>query len=208
MTAGGVAVVDEVEFRFGGGSVNTPTGTIAQRDVLAFQDATGSVTNYDGFNKTVIGALGTTAKVTNNDFFDNNEAPISVTANGLLAGDPLRPLVSGNPFFRGNVMLRNDVNAAEVIPVPQNRNGTTIFGYPDNLNVDSVWDDTDMAWALRTAIVLEGASEFSLQQLAVGQPAGVRARDEAVHQPDASEQRCLTSCWPTVRGSPGRAKSC
>lgn len=160
ITAGAVGVIDEAEFRYGGGSVNVPTGTIGQRDVIALEDAFGFVTNYDGVNKTTVGALGSTVKITNNDFYDNNEAPLSVNANGLLAADPLRPLTSGNPYFRGNVMLRNDVNAFEVIPVPQNRGGSSVFGYPSNLEVDSVWDDTDVVWALRTTIVLAGASGF------------------------------------------------
>ncbi len=48
--------------------------------------------------------------VTNNDFFDNLDAPMQIEPNGLMAGDPLRPLLSGHPYFRGNVMKRNDID--------------------------------------------------------------------------------------------------
>jgi hypothetical protein len=146
IVSGARAVIDEVEFRYGGGSVNLPGGTIPQRDVLAFN-----------FNQV---APGTRAYVTNNNFFDNQEAAISVSADGLLAADPLRPLQSGNPFFRGNVLLRNDVNALEILPVPRNNDGLSFFGYPANLRVNSVWDDTDIIHALRTTIVLAGVTGF------------------------------------------------
>ena len=141
--SGGRAVVDEAEFRYGGGTVNLAGGTIGQRDVLAFL---GDFSN-----------AGTRAVVTNNDFFDNLEAPVSVTPNGLLAADPLRPLQSGNPFFRGNVMERNDVNGLEVIPSFQNGlGGGGVFGYVPNLTVNSVWDDTDVTYVLRGTIRLDG----------------------------------------------------
>jgi hypothetical protein len=156
--SGAVAVIDEVEFRYGGGSVNIPSGTIAQRDVLAFEVPNiPFIIGYDGFNKTTVGALGTRAKVTNNDFFDNLEAPIGINPNGLLVGDPLRPLVSGNPFFRGNVMERNVLNGMEILPDFPNRGGTTWIFYPDNVNVDTLWDDTDLTYILRSTLRLTGA---------------------------------------------------
>ncbi len=150
-------VIDEANFYYGGGTVNEPSGTIGQRDVLAFQGAGGN----SAFGVTV-GALGTRAYITNNDFYDNKEAPMSITPNGLLAADPLRPLISGNPFFRGNIMQRNDINGLEVIPVPGNRNGSTVVGYPANLSVDSVWDDTDLTYVLRSTIVLSGVRGFAI----------------------------------------------
>ncbi len=158
ITSGAVAVIDEAEFRYGGGTVNTPSGTIGQRDVLALQGAFGQT----AFGQPIFGQpLGFRTYITNNNFYDNKEAPISAEANGLLAADPLRPLISGNPFFRGNIMQRNDINALEVMGVPQNRGGTTFFGYAPNLRVDSVWDDTDLTYALRTTISLTGASGFA-----------------------------------------------
>jgi hypothetical protein len=163
--AGAIAVIDEAIFQYGGGSVNTANGTIDQRDVLAFYGAEGVGRSAFG---TTVNAPGTRAWITNNDFFDNREAPISVEPDGLLAADPLRPLQSGNPFFRNNVMQRNDINGLEVIPDLQNRNGTTFIGRVQNLYVDSVWDDTDLTYVLRTTIALNGLSFFGQQVPAPG----------------------------------------
>jgi hypothetical protein len=150
ITSGARVVIDESEFRFGGGIVNIPSGTIGQRDVLRFQGAGGRSL----FGSTT-GALGTTAYVTNNDFFDNLQAPIGIDPNGLLAADPLRPLSSGNPFFRGNVMTGNDFNGLEVLPALQN-----FVGYVPNLTVDSTWDDTDLTYVLRGTIRPAGPEGF------------------------------------------------
>ena len=147
ITSGAKLFVDEAHFQYGGGSVNDPKGTIAQRDVLAFEGAGGSRV----FGGGTIGAFGTQAYVTNNDFTDNQQAPISVSPDGLLAADPLRPLISGNPFFRGNILQRNDLNGLEVIPGLQNA-----IGYVPNLNVNSVWDDTDITYVLRGTIRPDG----------------------------------------------------
>lgn len=137
--SGSLAVIDEAVFQYGGGSVNSAEGTIGQRDVLAFEGAGGN----SAFGVTT-GAPGTRASITNNDFLDNLQAPMSIEPNGLLAADPQRPLLSGNPFFRGNVMQRNDLNALEVYGI----------GRGNLLTVDSVWDDTDLTYALRDTIVL------------------------------------------------------
>lgn len=159
--SGVVGVIDEAEFRYGGGSVNLPSGTIGQRDVLAFQvTVLPFVSSYDGFNKTVQNAFGTKVKVTNNDFYDNNQAPMEIDPNGLLAADPLRPLLSGNPFFRGNIMQRNGLNGLEIRGPLTNSDGSFRFGYAPNLFVDSVWDDTDLTYVLRTTITLDGAGGF------------------------------------------------
>ncbi len=56
----------------------------------------------------------------------------------------MRPLRSGNPFFRGNVFINNTRNGMEVLPPLQN-----VFGYTPNLTVDSVWDDWDVPYILR-----------------------------------------------------------
>ena len=57
---------------------------------------------------------GRFVSVTNNDFFDNHDAPIAIDPTG--SWPPIRstPLSSGNPFFRGNVMQRNDINGMAV----------------------------------------------------------------------------------------------
>ena len=40
---------------------------------------------------------------------------MQIEPNGLLAGDPLTPLVSGHPFFRGNVMQGNGIDGLAVV---------------------------------------------------------------------------------------------
>jgi hypothetical protein len=156
ITSGAIAVINGTTFEFGGGSVNSANGTIPQRDVLAFQFA-GGATEY---GVTVFPAFGSRAYITNNNFFDNAEAGISVEPDGLLAGDPLRPLNSGNPFIRGNVLLRNDVNGLEVLPFPLFSIGrgttTSVFGFVPTVDVDSVWENTDITYVLRGTISLNG----------------------------------------------------
>lgn len=154
VTSGARAVIDEAQFYYGGGSVNTASGTIPQRDVLAFEFAGG-----ESLFGVTTGAGGTKAMVTNNDFFDNGQAAISDWADGLLAGDALRPLVSGHPFFRGNVMQRNEINGLEVLPIRKSVAGIT-FTFFNNLNVDSVWDSTDLTYVLRSTIALGGTGFF------------------------------------------------
>ncbi len=162
--SGTAAVINEATFQYGGGQVNFLGGsTISQRDVLTFQGANANTVQYDGYNKTVNGQYGTYAYITNNTFQYNGngggaggEAPISITPDGLPATDPLRPLSSGNPFFRGNILQGNDLNGLEVF-------GSTSYGA--NLHVDSVWDNYDMPFLLRSTIKLQGsigANQFPL----------------------------------------------
>jgi hypothetical protein len=148
-----LSVIDEATFQYGGGSVNFPGTTRAQRDVLTFQGTTALGNFYDGINKSYSGIAGTFAFITNNDFTDNLQAPIGIEPDGLLAGDPLRPLRSGNPYFRGNVFQRNELNGLEVLPGLQN-----VGGFTPNLHVDSVWDDTDLLYLLRGTIRLDGSA--------------------------------------------------
>ncbi len=157
VTSGAVAVIDEATLEFGGGSVNTADSTIGQRDVLAFQGAANSPGGR---------FRGTTAYITNNNFLDNLQAPISDDPNGLLATDPLTPLVSGNPFFRGNVMTGNDLNGLEIKPetVFNNTNSLTgidgftktYIGYDPNVFTNTLWDDTDLTYILRGTLILAG----------------------------------------------------
>ena len=72
--SGAIFVMDEATLEFGGGSVNNATGTIGQRDVLAFQNA--AATARSGLPR------GTRAYVSNSNFYDNLQAPISVDPNG------------------------------------------------------------------------------------------------------------------------------
>ena len=155
---GARAVIDESEFRYGGGFVNVPAGTLASQNVLSFVPAGGAATVF-------FATPGTYASVTNNDFFDNLDAPLAITPNGLLAGDPLRPLRSGNPFFRGNVLLRNDINGLAVIALRSYADGGPVeLAFDENadtgftLGVNSVWDDTDLTHVVRGTIILAGRS--------------------------------------------------
>ena len=171
--SGAVAMIDEATFEYGGGSVNTATGTIGQRDVLAFEGA-----GNNGFSGLF---LGTRAYITNNNFLSNLQAPISDDPNGLLASDPLRPLLSGNPFFRGNIMLGNDLNGLEVKPETV-YNGTNSLtgingyslvyrGYNPNTFTDTVWDDTDLTYVLRSTIILAGFEQTNYPIALPPQPA-------------------------------------
>ncbi|MEW4567156.1 S8 family serine peptidase [Tautonia sp. JC769] len=153
VTPGARAVIDEAEFRYGGGRIIVPGGGLGNRQVL----------NLSG------GGAGAFVSVTNNDFYDNFDTPILVSPNQLLAADPTRPLLSGNPFFRGNVMQRNSINGLGVstggfvIP-PVNFQGdfyaesVPANSWSPNQNVDAVWDDTDIVHVLRGTVILAGWS--------------------------------------------------
>ena len=77
------------------------------------------------------------------------ETPISETPNGLLAADTLRPLSSGAPYFRGNILQNNDLNAMEVLGDVGNGNREI-----ENVDVNSLWDSTDITYLVRDSIVL------------------------------------------------------
>ncbi len=130
--SGTIAVINSTIFRYGGGTVNTSGGT-----------GTAHVLEVGG------GALGARVSITNNTFNDNADAPINLQPDSLLAGDPQRPLLSGDPFIHGNLFVNNDVNAVVV------QGGTPLPNRP-NLNHDSVWTGTDFTYVLRATIVLAG----------------------------------------------------
>jgi len=117
--------------------------------------------------------LGTHAYITNNNFFDNFDTALQIEPNGLLAGDPLTPLLSGHPFFRGNVLQGNGIDGMGVVTNRaylanaasdwQYVGPVELIGLPgyENQTVSTVWDTTDMTYVLRGTIVLAGAySEF------------------------------------------------
>jgi len=146
--SGAQAIVNDAAFQFGGGTINTPGGSIGQRAVLTFQDAgpilQGAPYRFSGTVR--LGGTGTHAMVTNNNFLDNTDVPINFQEpDGLLAAEPLIPLVSGKPFIRGNVLQRNGINALGV--------------NPGQLSVNSVWDQTDIPYALRGTIFLSGYAD-------------------------------------------------
>ena len=93
---------------------------------------------------------------------------MQIDPNGLKAGDPLHPLVSGHPFLRGNVLQGNGIDGLAVVtsrfyllnsdeqyvgPIEINLNPLS----GGNQTVDAVWDLTDITYVLRGTIVLGGA---------------------------------------------------
>ncbi len=162
ITPGAVAVIDEAEFRYGGGALITPIGSLPPRQVI---DLTDNISAFLDIPFALRDSAGATVSITNNDFFDNFDAPIVAEPDQLLAADPLRPLLSGNPFFRNNLMERNSINGLAVkttlgvvIADPGDQTNFFFSEIPvddlANLNVNSVWDDTDLIHVLRGSINL------------------------------------------------------
>ena len=162
--SGAIAVINAATFRYGGGAINTPNFTIPSQSVLAF------ISDQTTFPlpPTAFDTLGSHVYITNNNFFDNFDAAMQIEPNGLLAGDPLDPLVSGHPFFRGNVMQGNGIDGLSVITDRVYLlKAVTNYNYVGpveaiagagfvNQTVDAVWDSTDLTYVLRGTIVLAG----------------------------------------------------
>ena len=154
---GAYGTIDESEMRYGGGQVNAPGGTVSDNGVLNFVGASGGRFIFipgQGFvfQNT---SLGTRVMTTNNNFFDNADVPMSITPNGLFAADTLRPLSSGHPYFRGNIFQRN-----------AGANGLYVKGtgaglrQASNVDVNSLWDATDLTYIVRESIVMGGGRFF------------------------------------------------
>ena len=143
------------------------------------------ITDYTDFNSARHGNsddLGTHVYVTNNNFFNNFDAAMQIEPNGLLAGNPLTPLASGNPFLRGNVMTGNGIDGLMVLTNSglylHQRTTPTYLGPAagdrarggySNLSVDSVWDLTDITYVLQGTLIIDGAYDdefFNGEQLA------------------------------------------
>ncbi|WP_406696071.1 S8 family serine peptidase [Singulisphaera sp. Ch08] len=167
--SGSVGVVNRAEFRYGGGLVNGPGVSVPNQSVLSFITSDTPLRIRGGFapDGTPVDELGTHVMVTNNDFFDNLDTPMQIEPNGLMAGDAIRPLLSGHPYFRDNVMQRNDIDGLAVVTSnvfqvvtnpnqPIRRIETTFGSGGTNLTVDSVWDSTDLTYVLRGSVVLAG----------------------------------------------------
>ncbi|MFI5457180.1 MAG: Ig-like domain-containing protein [Isosphaerales bacterium] len=166
--SGGIAVINAATFQYGGGADNTPTFTIPSQSVLSF------ITSQTFFPlpPTASADLGSTVYITNNNFFHNFDAAMQIEPNGLLAGNPLTPLLSGHPFFRGNVMQGNGIDGLSVITARVYLlNAATNYNYlgpveaigvPGYVNqtVSTVWDSTDLTYVLRGTIVLAGSYSF------------------------------------------------
>ncbi len=132
IASGAVAVLNSVVMRYGGGTVNTDTGSVGPIN---------QVLSVSG------GVEGARISVTNNIFDDNSDVPINLAPEALLAGDPQRPLESGDPFIHGNVFFNNGLNGVGV-------QGGTDGLNRSNLDVNSVWTGSDFTYILRDTIVL------------------------------------------------------
>jgi hypothetical protein len=153
IASGAVAVINDAVFRYGGGEVNTPSGTGTEPVLTLLGDAGGD---------------GSHVLITNNSFSDNssdptvlNDAPIVVSPDALLAADPQRPLSSGDPFIHGNVFTRNGFNGVRVL------GGTDGLNIP-NLHVNSVWTGSDFTYILTNTIVLGPFGNGGIPQIPNG----------------------------------------
>jgi hypothetical protein len=175
---GADVVINAATFQYGGGAINTQNYTLDSQSVLAFITDQTTFSFSPDWDPT----LGTHAYITNNNFYNNFDAAMQIEPNGLLAGDPLTPLESGHPFFRGNVMQGNGIDGMAVVtervyldnastnfnyigPVENNAApGTGTVGSVNdsgyvNQTVNAVWDSTDLTYVLRGTVVL-GPEDF------------------------------------------------
>ena len=156
--SGSIAVIDEAEFRYGGGFVN-------------YQGHSQQSSNVLNFTGAFRGSGGTPVYITNNTFDNNQDAPMAISPDGLLAGDPQRPLQSGHPFFRGNVLVNNDINGLAVLALPSYPVGgpEELVFVPNSdsytLDVNSVWDSTDLVYVVRGSIILAGNGNIGQRPL-------------------------------------------
>ncbi len=167
--SGAIAVINATTFQYGGGEVNTQNFTIPSQSVLAF------ITDYTFFVTpgTATSDLGSHVYVTNNNFYHNFDAAMQIEPNGLMAGDPLHPLVSGNPFIHGNVLSGNGIDGMMVLTLQTYKftnnytqylgpeQGIAAGGGYSNLSVNSVWDLTDITYVLQGTLIIAGAYDFN-----------------------------------------------
>ena len=162
--SGALAVINAATFQYGGGEVNTQDFTIPSQSVLAFIiDYTDFNLNPDDFTD-----AGTFVYVTNNNFFHDFDAAMQIEPNGILAGNPLTPLTSGNPFLRGNVMSNNGIDGLMVLTNQSYFSSKNFASYLgplqaiaggggySNLSVDSVWQLTDITYVLQGTLIISG----------------------------------------------------
>jgi large repetitive protein len=166
--SGADAVINDATFQFGGGAINTNQFTTPSQSVLSF------ITQDTFFNlpDTATLDLGTHVYITNNNFFNNYDAAMQIEPNGLLAGNPLTPLQSGHPFFRGNVMTGNGIDGMVVTTDRSylfNQNYDAYVGPAEavgpggfyNQSVNAVWDSTDLTYVLEGTLIIAGAYSFN-----------------------------------------------
>ena len=151
LQSGSFGIIDEATIRYGGGFLNVPGGTVTDPEVVSFDGAAGGRFQFiNGRPVFTVDSFGTRFLVTNNTFTDNKDAPMAITPNGLLAADTLRPLASGAPFLRGNIFQRNGVNGLLV------RGTGAGSRQASNVDVNSLWDFTDLTYIVRNTIVMGG----------------------------------------------------
>ncbi len=177
---GADVVINAATFQFGGGELNTQGFTIDSQSVLAF--LSGVTASTFPLPDDWSSANGTHAYITNNTFLNNFDAAMQIEPDGLLAGNPLTPLASGHPFFRGNVMTGNGIDGLSVVT---NRfyedNASTGWSYigpieqpgPSgyvNQDVSAVWDSTDLTYVLEGTVVLGPEPEFGFNRNTLPKP--------------------------------------
>ncbi len=212
--SGGIAVINAATFQYGGGLVNTPQFSMPSQSVVAFL----TFDSLFPLSPTASDELGTKVYFTNNNLLHNFDAAMQIEPDGLLAGDPLRPLLSGHPFFRGNVLSGNGIDGMKVIANllyffspnfgtylgPSDKIG--LPGY-ENQNVSAVWDSTDLTYVVEGSIILSGAYEFNFNNGQIQEiPAPVPnltafGASPRPRSPSRSRPPCRERCWPTARRS-------
>ncbi len=170
---GAQVVINDTTFTYGGGAINTQRFTLDSQSVLAFLSDVSAPT-FPVNPNTYDPADGTDAYITNNNFYNNFDAAMQIEPDGLLAGNPLTPLESGHPFFRGNVMVGNGIDGLDVVAdrvYEDNANTNWTYVGPIeaiagsgfvNQDVSAVWDATDLTYVVEGTIVLGPEPFFGL----------------------------------------------
>ena len=151
IASGAVASIDQSLIEFGGGSLNIAGGTIVRNvlSILGSAETARLTTTPGGVTTTTINpGLGGRVSITDDNFDSNSDAPIYVDPNALLATNPLTPLSSGHPFFRGNVLTNNNDNAVAI----GYGEGSDQDGFVSNT---TIWDQTDITYLLRGTIIAD-----------------------------------------------------
>ena len=149
--SGARAVIDEAEFRYGGGFVNYQGNSQQSSNVLNFTGA-------------FQGSGGTPVYITNNTFDYNQDAP-----HGHLARWPARrrstaaaPVgTSVLPRQRAGQQRHQRVGRPDpALATPRRSGGAGLDPNSDSntLDVNSVWDTTDLAYVVRGSIILAGTA--------------------------------------------------
>ncbi len=94
IASGSVAVINSTTIQYAGGVINTAPGSAVQ-EALQINGSAG---------------IGAHVMITNDTFNYNADDPVAMPPDALLAGDPQRPLQSGNPFIHGNIFKGNGYN--------------------------------------------------------------------------------------------------